>query len=73
MEGDFSNATALVKGKVQVIPVHDPDSGTGTFIKPKKTQPFPGNVIPKSRWDAVAAAMMATNPIPAPNRPPNNV
>jgi len=72
-QGDFSNATALIGGTRKVVPIYDPSSGTGTFTAPKATQLFPGNVIPKSRWDKVAAAIVAGNYIPAPNRTPNNM
>ncbi len=72
-QGDFSRATALVKGNVQVVPIYDPQTGTGTFTAPKNTQPFPGNVIPRSRWDPVAARIVEAGYIPGPNRPPNNV
>ncbi len=71
-QGDFSNATARVKGKLIVVPIYDPASGSGTFLKPKNTQPFPGNIIPRDRWDPVAAKILAGNYIPAPNRPPDN-
>lgn len=72
-QGDFSNATALIKGTRQVVPIYDPATGSGTFIKPKGTTPFPNNTIPKSQWDNVAAAIVAGNYIPAPNRTPNNI
>ena len=72
-QGDFSRATALVGGQVRVVPIYDPATGTGTFAEPRATQPFPGNVIPKSRWDPVATRIIEGRYIPAPNRPPNNV
>ncbi len=71
-EGDFSNATALINGKVQVVPIYDPYTGNGTFAKPKNTQPFPGNKIPASMFDPASARVLAGHYIPAPNRPPNN-
>ncbi|MEK7752962.1 MAG: TonB-dependent receptor [Acidobacteriota bacterium] len=71
--GDFSNATALIQGSRQVVPIHDPASGTGTFAAPRATTPFPNNIIPSNRIDAVAAAILASNSIPAANRPPNNI
>lgn len=72
-QGDFSRATALIGGTVTVVPIYDPATGTGTFEAPKNTQPFPGNVIPRSRFDPLAARILEGKYIPAPNRPPNNV
>ncbi|MBI1358064.1 MAG: hypothetical protein GC160_27335 [Acidobacteria bacterium] len=71
--GDFSNATALLGGSVKVVPIHDPLSGTGTFDAPRGTTQFANNIIPSTRFDAVAAKILAGHYIPAPNRPANNI
>ncbi|MEZ5362499.1 MAG: TonB-dependent receptor [Bryobacterales bacterium] len=72
-KGDFSNATALLGGTVKVVPIHDPLSGTGTFTAPKSTTQFANNIIPVSRFDPVAAKVLAGNYIPGANRTANNV
>ncbi|MCP5120299.1 MAG: TonB-dependent receptor plug domain-containing protein, partial [bacterium] len=71
-QGDFSNATAKIGGAKKVVPIHDPNSGSGTFAKPKNTTPFPGNIIPRDRFDPVSAQMLAGNYWPGANRTPNN-
>ena len=72
-QGDFSRATARIKGKTKMVPIYDPDTGSGTFAKPKGTSLFPNNTIPLTRFDPVAAAVVAGNYIPAANRTPNNI
>ncbi len=72
-DGDFSNASALAGGSIKVIPIHDPMSGTGTFEAPRSTTQFPNNIIPSSRFDAVAAKVLGGSYIPGSNRTPNNI
>jgi len=71
--GDFSEATARIGGRRQVVPIYDPQSGTGTFAAPRGTTPFPSNVIPANRIDSVARAILAAGAMPPANRPPDNV
>jgi hypothetical protein len=71
--GDFSAATARIQGQRRVVPIHDPATGTGAITAPRGTSPFPGNVIPASRIDPAARAILASGAIPAPNRSPNNI
>jgi hypothetical protein len=52
--GDFSTATRDAAGQAVVVPIHDPETGTGDFGNPRSTTPFPGNRIPASRLDPVA-------------------
>lgn len=68
--GDFSTATRDDQGRAVRVPIYDPETGTGTFERPRTTQPFPGNVIPPSRIDPVAAK--AATFLPQPNRLPDN-
>jgi hypothetical protein len=68
--GDFSTATRDANGRAVLVPIYDPDTGTGTFGNPRSNTPFPGNVIPSSRFDPVA--VKAITFIPAANRVPNN-
>jgi outer membrane receptor protein involved in Fe transport len=64
-QGDFSQ-TYAPNGQLQVIydpaTVHpDPDpTDPGGFIR----DPFPGNKIPQSRWDPVAANILSYYPLP---------
>ncbi|MBM3814002.1 MAG: hypothetical protein FJW20_20420 [Acidimicrobiia bacterium] len=69
-QGNFSTATRDASGRAVLVPVYDPDTGTGTFGNPRSNTPFPGNVIPASRFDPVAVKAMAF--LPAANRAPNN-
>jgi hypothetical protein len=68
--GDFSQ---LKNGSGQPVTIFDPlsavDNGqnTGTATR----APFPGNVIPKDRWDSVAAGLIKYWPMP--NNTPVNV
>ncbi|MBI3682742.1 MAG: TonB-dependent receptor [Acidobacteria bacterium] len=71
-QGDFSRATGAIGGQKQVIRIFDPMTGSGTFTSPVGTSPFPNNMIPKSRFDAVAVKVLAGNYIPAANREPTN-
>jgi hypothetical protein len=52
--GDFSN---FVNSSGVMIPIYDPRTG----------QPFPGNIIPQSRFSALAKSILPS--IPDPNRP----
>jgi hypothetical protein len=72
-QGNFSRATARSGNAVTQVPIHDPTTGSGTFTAPRDTTPFPNNVIPSSRIDPVARAVLASGAVPGPNRPPNNV
>jgi predicted small secreted protein len=68
--GDFSQ---LKNGSGQAVTIYDPltavdngqNTGTGTRL------PFAGNLIPKNRWDPVAAGMLQY--WPTPNLTPLNV
>ena len=68
--GNFSSAMRDAGGVSAPVTIYDPASGTGTFLNPRATQPFPGNVIPLDRIDPVAAKTMRY--LPDPNRTPNN-
>jgi len=68
--GNFSTATRDAGGRAVVVPIYDPDTGTGTFGSPRANTPFPGNIIPASRLDPVA--VKAAKYIPTANRAPNN-
>ena len=68
--GDFSTLTRDAGGRAAFVPIHDSESGTGTFTSPRGTLQFPGNVIPSARLDPVA--VKAVSYLPTPNRPPNN-
>jgi hypothetical protein len=50
-QGDFSN---FVDSSGHVIPIYDPTTG----------KPFPGNVIPQSRFSPLAQSLLATIPDP---------
>lgn len=72
-QGDFSdsrNATG------QLISVYDPASTAADPARPGRSirQPFPGNVIPPQRFDAVARNLLRSFPLPnAPGNPFTNV
>lgn len=68
--GDFSSATRDAGGRAALVPIYDPETGTGTFGNPRSNSPFPGNVIPPSRLDPVAVKAAAY--LPPANRAPNN-
>ncbi|MGH9674705.1 MAG: carboxypeptidase regulatory-like domain-containing protein, partial [Bryobacteraceae bacterium] len=68
--GDFSTATRDAGGRAALVPIYDPDTGTGTFGAPRDTLVFPGNVIPAARLDPVAVKAVAY--LPNANRAPNN-
>ena len=68
--GDFTTATRDAGGRAVVVPIYDPETGTGTFGNPRSTTQFPGNLIPVSRLDTVA--VKAVGYLPASNRAPNN-
>ena len=68
--GDFSTATRDAGGRAQLVPIYDPQTGSGTFTQPLAPTPFQGNVIPSSRLDLVA--LKAVGYLPRPNRAPNN-
>jgi len=63
-QGDFSQ-TLNTNGTLQVIydPVTTQPDGSGGFVR----TPFPGNVVPQNRLDAVGAKILALYPLP--NRP----
>jgi len=65
--GDFSQ-TFDTKGKL--VPIYDPAT---TRVEGGKTirDPFPGNVIPAARLDAVSKNLLRYWPLP--NKPPTNV
>ena len=69
-QGNFSRATRDNRGQAALVPIHDPETGNGTFASPCTTLPFPGNIIPASRLDPVALKVLAYTPTP--NRAPNN-
>lgn len=66
--GDFSRS---LNGLGQQQPIYDPRS---TRVNPNGSgyvrDPFPGNVIPRDRWDPVAAKVLEF--MPQPNVPPIN-
>jgi hypothetical protein len=68
--GNFSTATRDAGGRAVVVPIYDPDTGTGSFGSPRSNTPFPGNIIPSSRFDPVAVKAIAF--MPSANREPNN-
>ena len=68
--GDFSTATRDAGGRAALVPIYDPETGTGTFGAPRGTLPFAGNRIPSSRLDPVA--VKAVGYLPNANRAPNN-
>jgi len=68
--GNFSTATRQAGNQAVVAPIHDPETGTGTFGNPRGTLLFPGNMIPASRIDPVAAK--GATYLPNPNRAPDN-
>src|SRR3954447_7145991 len=55
--GDFSD---LRSTSGRPITIYDPSAGSAAATR----QPFPGNVIPKERFDPVALAAMAYFPLP---------
>jgi hypothetical protein len=68
--GNFSSATRDAGSRAQLVTIYDPDSGTGTFLRPLATTPFPGNTIPAARLDPVAVKALAY--VPKANRTPDN-
>jgi len=64
LNGDFSFAGS------GVVPnqIYDPET-TANVNGVWSRQPFPGNIIPKSRWSKVATTFLGLNPIGAPNVP----
>src|SRR5437867_7129407 len=65
--GDFSS---LLNSAGQPVIIYDPlttrlDSSTGRFVR----DPFPNNVIPRSRWDPIAARIVDAQYYPFPNSP----
>ena len=65
--GDF---TSLLNSAGQPVIIYDPlttrlDSSTGRFVR----DPFPNNVIPRSRWDPIAARIVDAQYYPFPNSP----
>lgn len=69
-QGNFSTATRDAGGSPVLVPIHDPETGTGSFGAPRGTLAFPGNIIPASRLDPIAVKAVAY--LPSANRTPNN-
>jgi len=70
--GNFSNYTG---SNGQVIPIYDPGDVTGGNIlaNANARAPFPGNIIPQSRINPVAAELLSYEPLPQnPNSFQNN-
>ncbi len=61
--GDFSKA---VTNAGQMILIYDPSTLTQSANGTRTRTPFPGNLIPKERWDPVATAALTY--YPSPNR-----
>jgi hypothetical protein len=59
LQGDFTEWVEAGRGLV-----YDPSTGrrdaSGAFLR----DPFPGNVIPKSRWSSISSKMVAMHPQP---------
>ncbi|MGH9673274.1 MAG: carboxypeptidase regulatory-like domain-containing protein [Bryobacteraceae bacterium] len=68
--GDFSRVTRQAGNAAAVVPIYDPETGTGTVFEPRGNSPFPGNVIPAARLDPVAVKALSF--LPNPNRTPDN-
>ncbi len=68
--GDFSQTTTAAGA---LTPIYDPFSARPSPSNPAQTirDPFPGNVIPQSRMDAVGARIAPLFPLP--NRPAANL
>ena len=65
--GDFS---ALRNSAGQPVIIYDPlttrlDPSTGRFVR----DPFPGNLVPRTRWDPIAARIVDAQYYPLPNAP----
>ncbi len=68
--GDFSSATRDANGKATPVVIYDPNTGSGTFLNPLATTPFPNNTIPSARLDPVAVKALAY--VPTANRAPDD-
>jgi len=68
--GNFTTAMRDAGGRAALVPIYDPDTGTGTFGSPLGTLQFPNNVIPASRLDPVSVKVLGY--MPQANRPANN-
>ena len=70
VKGDFSRTTNAAGA---LIRIYDPFSGAPNPANPSQTvrTQFPGNILPPSRIDPVAAKIAALFPLP--NRPPVNL
>lgn len=68
--GNFSTATRDAAGRAVLVPIYDPETGSGNFGNPRSNTPFPNNIIPASRLDPVARKAIPF--LPAANRSPNN-
>ncbi len=79
--GDFSDTTLFPAQNIGTDPagnailngaIYDPGTrsvlGNGQIV----TKPFPGNIIPQSRFDPVAAKIQALIPVPSNNNPTSN-
>jgi hypothetical protein len=66
ISGDFSRTVALVNGQYQPVRIFDP-STSRVVGGVRMRDPFPGNVIPPNRINAVAKAALGY--YPAPNLP----
>lgn len=64
--GDFSKTTNAAGATVAIFDPASTTASGSTFVR----QPFPGNVIPSSRLDAVGLNFLKYYPLP--NRPPDN-
>ena len=64
LNGDFSFAGSGVVANQ----IYDPET-TANVNGVWSRQPFPGNIIPKSRWSKVATTFLELNPIGPPNVP----
>ncbi len=63
-QGDFSELPGAIYDPLTTVALPD-----GGFTR----QPFPGNVIPQSRWDPVTAKLMNAYPVPSSSALSNNL
>ena len=62
--GDFSQTFTRVAGQPAAVVIHDPDTirmSGAAYLR----DPFPGNIVPPSRQNAVAKALLAIYPLPS--------
>ncbi len=60
-QGDFSQS--LIGNGAPVV-VYDPGTGVATASGDVTRTPFPGNIVPQSRWDPLAARYLQYYPMP---------